>query len=84
MNNEYIAKLNKNSVTIKARHHHPTQKNYKPYIEPKEGTVGSTSFINELSLKLGCKVMIIHNIDTPDKLTNGQLGVLIDMIKTTN
>ena len=27
--------------------------------------------------------MIIHNIDTSDCLTNGQLGVLVDVIKTT-
>ena len=27
--------------------------------------------------------MLIHNIDTVDCLTNGQLGVLVDAIKTT-
>ena len=27
--------------------------------------------------------MIIHNIDTSDSLTNGQLGELVDIIKTT-
>ena len=84
LNNEYLADLKENSVlTIRARHHHPTQKNYKPYIEPKEGAVGPTAFINELTLKLGSKVIIIHNIDVLDRLTNGQLGVLIDAIKTT-
>ena len=28
--------------------------------------------------------MIIHNIDTVDSLTNGQLGVLVDVIRTTS
>ena len=83
INTNYIAKLKGKAVILKARHHHPTQKNYKPYIEQKEGAVATTSFLNELILKIGAKVMIIHNIDTTDSLTNGQLGVLIDMIKTT-
>ena len=67
-------------IQIKAKHHHATQKKYKPWIEPKEGAVASTSFLDELKLKLGAKVMIIHNIDTVDSLTNGQLGVLVFFI----
>ena len=70
-------------MTIKAKHHHATQKIYKPWIEPNEGAVASTSFLDELKLKLKAKIMIIHNIDTVDCLTNGQLGELIDVIKTT-
>ena len=66
---------------MKATHHHATQKKYKPWIEPKEGAVATTSFLDELQLKLGAKVMLIHNIDTVDCLTNGQLGELIDVIK---
>ena len=54
---------------------------YKPWIEPKEGAVATTSFLDELNLKLGAKVMLIHNINTVDCLTNGQLGELIDVIK---
>ena len=33
---------------------------------------------------MGAKVIIIHNIDTADCLTNGQLGNLIDIIRTTS
>ena len=58
------------------------KKKYKLWIEPKEGAVASTSFLDELKLKLGAKVMLVHNIDTVDCLTNGQLGELIDVIKT--
>ena len=74
--------LNGKILKIKAKHHHPTQKNYKPWIKKKEGAVATTPFIDELHVKLGAKVMLIHNIDTPDSLTNGQFGVLVDTVKT--
>ena len=84
LNGEYLNSLQGPLITIKAKHHHATQKTYKPWIEPKEGAVATTSFLDELKLKVGAKVMLIHNIDTVDCLTNGQLGELIDTIKTTN
>ena len=83
INSQFLKKMKGESISIKAIHHHATQKNYKPYIEPKEGAVASTSFLDELELKIGAKIMIIHNIDTTDCLTNGQLGELIDTVKTT-
>ena len=83
INAQYLNSLNGELIKIKATHHHATQRNYKPYIEPKEGAVASTAFIDELKLKIGAKIMIIHNIDTADCLTNGQLGELVDIIKTT-
>ena len=83
INSQFLKKMKGESISIKAIHHHATRKNYKPYIEPKEGAVASTSFLDELELKIGAKIMIIHNIDTTDCLTNGQLGELIDTVKTT-
>ena len=70
INADYLNSINGELFTIKARHHHATRKNYKPFIEPKEGAIASTSLINELQLKIGAKLMIIHNIDTSDCLTN--------------
>ena len=84
LNLEYLNSIKGELIQIKAKHHHATQKKYKPWIEPKEGAVATTSFLDELKLKLSAKVMIIHNIDTADCLTNGQLGELVDIIKTTN
>ena len=33
-------------------------------------------------MKIGAKIIVIHNIDTSDGLTNGQLGVLVNIIKS--
>ena len=84
INMEYLDSLTGNDINIPAVHHHRTQQNYKPRICKKEGTIGTTSFLNNLRIKMGCKVILIHNIDTLDCLTNGQLGVLTDVIRTKN
>ena len=84
INTEYLMMLDGNEICIKARHHLQTQRNYKPQICKKEGTVGNSSFMENLIVKIGCKVILIHNIDTADGLTNGQLGTLIDVIKTVD
>ena len=83
MNSKYLNSLDGELVTIQAKHQHATQAKYKPYIEPKEGAVASTSFMDKLKVKIGAKLMIIHNIDTSDCLTNGQLGELVGLVKTT-
>ena len=67
---------------MKARHYHPTQKKFKPFIDKKEGTIGTTAFLDVLKLKIGAKIIIIHNIDVSDGLTNGQLGVLVAIINS--
>ena len=84
INTEYLLNLDGREICIKARHHLQTQKHYKPQICKKEGTVGNSSFMDNLTVKIGCKVILIHNIDTSDGLTNGQLGILIDVIRTND
>ena len=81
-NKRFLNTLKGELITSKASHYHATQRVFKPFIEHKEGAVGPTSFIDELNLKLGAKLIIIHNIDTADGLTNGQLGVLVAVIRT--
>ena len=63
-----------------ATHYHSTQKKYKPFIDKKEDSIGTTAFQDKLRLKIGAKIIVIHNIDTSDGLTNGQLGVLVNVL----
>ena len=81
MNDKYLRKLPGEYIRIYAVNHHPTMKNYDPKPDKKDGAIGKTAFLAVLTLKVGAKVMIIHNIDVPDMLTNGQLGVLRDVIR---
>ena len=81
-NAEYIDSIEGKEIVMKAIHYNATQKNYKPFIEKKEGAIASTSFLDEIKIKIGCKVILIHNIDTSDGLTNGQLGTLVKIIYT--
>ena len=82
-NIQYLARLKGKLERMKAVHHTATKKKFKPKISKKDGNVGDTSLIDELMLKVGAQVMIVHNIDTLDQLTNGQIGLLIDFIRTT-
>ena len=79
-NMEYLNSLGGDEIQLKARHYHATQKKFKPFIEKKEGAIGTTAFQDDLRLKMGADIIIIHNIDTSDGLTNGQLGKLVNII----
>ena len=81
-NSEYLVSLTGQEVLLKASHYHSTQKTFKPFIEQKEGAIGTTSFLDEIKVKLGAKIILIHNINTLDGLTNGQLGILTNIIYT--
>ena len=45
------------------------------------GCIMNTPFMDVLRLKIGCKVVLVHNVDTLDGLTNGCRGVLVDVEK---
>ena len=84
INNQYLEGFPGKELSIQATHFQKNQKKYKPNICKKEGTVGTSSFMDNLILKIGCKVILINNIDTSDGLTNGQLGELVGIISTSD
>ena len=86
LNEDYIFKKMKDAgklVKIKAYNFNSKQKEFKPYVDDRDGAIGSTQFQYLLFLRIGAKIMIIHNVDTLDGITNGQLGILIDFLYTT-
>ena len=40
--------------------------------------------MNELHLKVGARVLLVHNVDTSDKLTNGSLGEVLEFDRNRN
>ena len=82
LNSSYLMKLKGEEITNEAITSLPTQKNFKPALHKSgDGTIEKTNYMQQLKLKVGAKVMLIKNVDTSDKLTNGQLGVLVGVIK---
>ena len=69
--------------TIEAKHLSKLNKNFKPYVK-KDGSIGDTQFLDVLRLKIGARVMLIHNVDVSDLLCNGALGVVIGVEVSKN
>ena len=80
MNNLRLKQIKGEEHIIPAIIMHKTIKNFNPP-EGKGGEVGKTSFQKELRLKINAKVMLTHNVDTCDGLTNGARGELVGVIK---
>ena len=57
--------------------HIPAKRNV--YIKPA-GTVEETAFLQTLRLKDGARIMLIHNINTLDGLTNGAQGTVLEIL----
>ena len=76
------AKLNEidgELFTIKAKN---ASRLIKTFQVNNAGCIRNTPFQAVLKLKVGCDVILVHNIDTLDGLTNGCRGVLVDVEKT--
>ena len=79
LNEDYIFKQMKNAgklIKIKSINFNSLNKDFRPQVSEKDGAVGPTQFQDVLLLRIGSKVMVIHNVDTLDGITNGQPGVL--------
>ena len=58
--------------------HIPKERNVKI---KADGTIEDTAFLDNLELKVGARVMLIHNVCTADGLTNGAQGVVEKVIQ---
>ena len=59
INKKYIDSHPGSDIIVKARHYNQTQKSFKPRLCKKEGTVGNSSFMDSLRVKIGYKVIIV-------------------------
>ena len=50
----------------------------------KNGQIDDTGFMSELLIKQNCKIMVIKNIDVLDSLTNGAMGIIIEIVYQQN
>ena len=67
---------------LKAIHIQDNQ-NFKPKLDERDNVVANTGFIDSIPIKIGARIMLIHNVDTLDGMTNGQLGSIVDVVRTT-
>ena len=65
--------------TIKAKNASKTVKKFKVN---KAGCTKNTPFQAVLELKIGAEVVLVHNVNTLDGLTNGCRGTLVDVEKS--
>ena len=56
-------------------------RSFKPKVDAA-GCVLNTPFQAVLQLKRGAQVIMVHNVDTIDGMTNGARGVLVDIEKS--
>ena len=61
--------------------HNPAKR--KVMVKPA-GTIEETAFFQTLRLKVGARVMVIHNLNTLDGLTNGAQGVVEELLTKDN
>ena len=77
-NDAKLSEIEGQLYIIKAKNSSRTVKTFKTN---NAGCIMNTPFMAVLRLKVGCEVVLVHNVDTLDGLTNGCRGVLVDVEK---
>ena len=78
-NTSKLEEIDGELFTIKAKNASRTVKTFKTN---NAGCIKNTPFQAVLKLKIGAEVVLVHNVDTLDGLTNGCRGVLVAVEKT--
>ena len=76
INDEMLAELPGKEEVLEAINRSQSQKVTKPLTD-NTGAIRNTPLQRTLKLKVGAKVMLTHNLDTCDCLTNGAFGLVI-------
>jgi hypothetical protein len=82
-NEKMLASLPGQNEKIAAIKIPPRSNKYYRFPVNKDGLIGETTFYNVLNLKNNSSVMLTYNVNTGDKLTNGQLGKITQIIKSS-
>ena len=77
-NNAKLDEIEGELFTIKAKN---ASRTVKKFSTNNAGCIRNTPFQAVLKLKINTEIVLVHNIDTIDGLTNGCRGVLIDVEK---
>ena len=77
-NNQKLDQMEGELFTIRAKNASRTVKTFKTN---NAGCIKNTPFQAVLKLKINAEVVLVHNINTLDGLTNGCRGVLVDVEK---
>ena len=83
-NEKMVNRLPGKLYVSKAVHMQAMSKKFEPMLKTKSGRIGDTMFVNILNLKIGARVMVIHNIDVSDLICNGALGTVLGVEESQN
>ena len=77
INESRLALIEDQEFIVNSINKHSTKKEFSPNIDAS-GAISGTTLQASLRIKKGAKVMLTHNVDTSDCLTNGAFGEVVD------